>query len=214
MSSAQVDADTDRPDGSEPKATPAEPDAPRTGAPSWYDVLEVEEVATHAEVQRAYDRALALVDGRSIGGYLMLDPIAAESARADVETAHAVLSSPDRRAAYDLRLSTRRGGSARERSPDARALQVTADASLASAVAPAAANSVDLSTDAPTVRESARGAPVEGRSHSTGAASTSDAPVRFEPPKTWPGQAPEAGERAPVAATATALHATASNRVS
>ncbi len=78
-------------------------DGPRGGS-TWYDVLEVAHDATAAEVKRAYDRAIALVEGRNIGGYLMLDPVAAESARADVETAYQVLGDPERRAAYDDKL--------------------------------------------------------------------------------------------------------------
>jgi curved DNA-binding protein CbpA len=80
-------------------------EGPRGGAATWYDVLEVAEQATAAEIQKAYERALALVEGRSIGGYLMLDPLAAESARADVEAAYAVLGDAERRRAYDERLA-------------------------------------------------------------------------------------------------------------
>src|SRR5688500_13776735 len=79
-------------------------EGPKGGARTWYDVLEVAADASTADVQKAYDRALALVEGRNIGGYLMLDPLAAESARADVEAAYAVLGDVDRRAAYDEKL--------------------------------------------------------------------------------------------------------------
>ncbi|OGQ25287.1 MAG: hypothetical protein A2138_16770 [Deltaproteobacteria bacterium RBG_16_71_12] len=80
-------------------------DGPRGGAKTWYDVLEVSLDVSPADLQKAYERALALVDGRSIGGYLMLDPTAAESARADVEAAYAVLGDPERRRAYLERLT-------------------------------------------------------------------------------------------------------------
>lgn len=80
-------------------------DGPRGGAKTWYDVLEVSLDVSQADLQKAYERALALVDGRSIGGYLMLDPMAAESARADVEAAFAVLGDPERRRAYVERLT-------------------------------------------------------------------------------------------------------------
>ncbi|MBI1948295.1 MAG: helix-turn-helix domain-containing protein [Deltaproteobacteria bacterium] len=75
-------------------------DGPRGGAKTWYDVLEVSLDVSPVDLQKAYERALALVEGRSIGGYLMLDPMAAESARADVEAAYAVLGDPERRRAY------------------------------------------------------------------------------------------------------------------
>lgn len=80
-------------------------DGPRGGARTWFDVLEVAVDVSPADLQKAYERALALVDGRSIGGYLMLDPMAAESARADVEAAYAVLADPERRRAYQDRLA-------------------------------------------------------------------------------------------------------------
>ena len=80
-------------------------DGPRGAARTWFDVLEVAPDVSAADLQKAYERALALVDGRSIGGYLMLDPMAAESARADVEAAYAVLADPERRRAYQDRLA-------------------------------------------------------------------------------------------------------------
>lgn len=79
-------------------------EGPKGGALTWYDVLEVPIDASAADVKKAYDRALALVEGRNIGGYLMLDPMAAESARADVDAAYQVLGDAERRAAYDQRL--------------------------------------------------------------------------------------------------------------
>jgi hypothetical protein len=80
-------------------------DGPKSGASTWYEVLDVAPDVSPVDLKKAYDRALALVEGRSIGGYLMLDPLAAESARADVEAAFAVLGDPERRAAYDKRLA-------------------------------------------------------------------------------------------------------------
>ncbi|HEY4221518.1 MAG TPA: helix-turn-helix domain-containing protein [Myxococcota bacterium] len=79
-------------------------EGPKGGAATWYDVLEIGIDASSADVKKAYDRSLALVEGRNIGGYLMLDPLAAESARADVEAAFAVLGDAERRNAYDVRL--------------------------------------------------------------------------------------------------------------
>lgn len=80
-------------------------DGPRGGAKTWFDVLDVTPDVSVADLQKAYERALSLVDGRSIGGYLMLDPMGAESARADVEAAYAVLGDPERRRAYQERLT-------------------------------------------------------------------------------------------------------------
>lgn len=82
-------------------------DGPKGGARTWYEVLDVGVDASDEDLLLAYDRALSLVEGRSIGGYLMLDPLAAESARADVETAFAVLGDTARRAAYDEKLRAR-----------------------------------------------------------------------------------------------------------
>jgi hypothetical protein len=79
-------------------------EGPKGGALTWYDVLEIPIEASASDVKKAYDRALALVEGRNIGGYLMLDPLAAESARADVEAAYQVLGDADRRSSYDARL--------------------------------------------------------------------------------------------------------------
>ncbi len=83
---------------------PVIPDEPRGGAATWYEVLDLAPSATPADVQRAYDRALALVEGRSIGGYFLLDPVAVESVRADIEAAWTVLRDPARRAGYDVRI--------------------------------------------------------------------------------------------------------------
>lgn len=85
---------------------------PRVGsARSWYEVLELRRDATQQEVEDAYDRAIALIEGRSIGGYLMLDPAAMESARNDVETAFLILSDPIERARFDAELERNERGS-------------------------------------------------------------------------------------------------------
>ena len=77
---------------------------PRGGARTWYEVLDVQPGSSADDVKKAYDRALALVEGRAIGGYLMLDPLAAESAKADVESAWGVLGDDATRAVYDRQL--------------------------------------------------------------------------------------------------------------
>ena len=77
---------------------------PRGGATTWYEVLDVGPGASDAELKEAWQRSLALVEGRTLGGYFLLDPLAVESARADIDAAWAVLSDPERRAAYDRSL--------------------------------------------------------------------------------------------------------------
>jgi hypothetical protein len=77
------------------------PERPRGGATTWYEVLDVGPGATLAELRTAYERSLALVEGRTLGGYFLLDPLAVQSARADIEAAWTVLSDVERRAAYD-----------------------------------------------------------------------------------------------------------------
>jgi hypothetical protein len=81
--------------------TGALPDRPRGGATTWYEVLDVGPDATTGELRIAYDRSLALVEGRTLGGYFLLDPLAIDSARADIEAAWHVLSDAERRSAYD-----------------------------------------------------------------------------------------------------------------
>ncbi len=54
----------------------------------WCEILDVTPGANTVELKAAYDRAIALIDGKSVGGYLMLDPIAAQAARDDVERAY------------------------------------------------------------------------------------------------------------------------------
>lgn len=99
---------TDAPSTSTPPtSTPpssSTPDRPRGGAATWYEVLDVLPSAPPAELKRAYERALDLVEGRTIGGYFLLDPMAIDSARADIDNAWAVLSDPEQKAAYDRRL--------------------------------------------------------------------------------------------------------------
>jgi hypothetical protein len=74
---------------------------PPRGARSWYDVLDVARDASDREIEAAYDRAIALIEGDSVGGYMVLDPDARASAKSDVETAFLVLSDPTMRAAFD-----------------------------------------------------------------------------------------------------------------
>lgn len=54
----------------------------------WCEILDVTPGANTSELKAAYERAIALIDGKSVGGYLMLDPIAAQAARDDVERAY------------------------------------------------------------------------------------------------------------------------------
>jgi hypothetical protein len=74
---------------------------PPMGARTWYDVLDVARDASDTEIEAAYDRAIALIEGDSVGGYMVLDPDAKASAKSDVETAFLVLSDPNMRAAFD-----------------------------------------------------------------------------------------------------------------
>ena len=71
---------------------------------SWYEVLDVPRTATAEDIKSAYDRAMSLVEGRSVGGYLMLDPLATESAKADIEAAYRVLGDEEKRMAFDRSL--------------------------------------------------------------------------------------------------------------
>jgi len=68
---------------------------------SWYEVLDVPPNATAQDIEDAYERAIALIEGRAVGGYLMLDPVAIQAAREDVETAYLVLSDEVERARFD-----------------------------------------------------------------------------------------------------------------
>ena len=70
-------------------------------ADTWYDVLEVDRDVDSAGVVVACERALALIDGRRMGGYRVLDPADLAVARADIEAARAVLTDPERRKNYD-----------------------------------------------------------------------------------------------------------------
>ncbi len=79
------------------------PERPR-GAETWYDVLDVGRDVDHAALLSAYERALALVEGRHLGGYFLLDPRAIAVAKQDIEAAFAILSDDERRSAYDRSL--------------------------------------------------------------------------------------------------------------
>lgn len=72
---------------------------------SSYDVLEVAPDATREEIEAAYRRALRIIEGNSLGGYLMLDPEARESAKREVERAFQVLTNPQERARLDREAS-------------------------------------------------------------------------------------------------------------
>lgn len=79
-----------------------DPDLERPrGADTWYDVLDVARDVDTAGIVAAYDRAIALVEGKAIGGYFLLDPHAISIARQDIEHALLVLTDDDRRRAYD-----------------------------------------------------------------------------------------------------------------
>ena len=62
-----------------------------TASRRWCEILDVTPGAHQGELEQAYQRAISLIDGKSVGGYLMLDPSAAKSAREDVERAYAEL---------------------------------------------------------------------------------------------------------------------------
>lgn len=80
----------------------SDPDLERPrGADTWYDVLDVARDVDAAGIVAAYDRAIALVEGKSLGGYFLLDPHAMAVARLDIEHALLVLTDDERRRAYD-----------------------------------------------------------------------------------------------------------------
>jgi hypothetical protein len=79
------------------------PERPR-GADTWYEVLDVGRDVDAAGLVLAYDRAIALVEGRHLGGYFLLDPAAIAVARLDIEAAFAILGDEERRRAYDRSL--------------------------------------------------------------------------------------------------------------
>ena len=79
------------------------PTQPRSAA-TWYDVLDVTRDADVKAIQVAYERAIALIEGKHLGAYFVLDPAATTTARRDIEAAFATLSDDDRRRAYDRSL--------------------------------------------------------------------------------------------------------------
>jgi hypothetical protein len=79
------------------------PERPR-GAATWYDVLDVPRDADVGAIQQAYERAIALLEGKHLGAYFVLDPVATQTARKDIEAAFAILSDDERRHAYDRSL--------------------------------------------------------------------------------------------------------------
>jgi len=66
-----------------------------------YDVLDLAPGASTTDIQRAYTRSIALIEGTTLGGYALLDEESAERARAELEEARRVLTDPTSRAAYD-----------------------------------------------------------------------------------------------------------------
>jgi hypothetical protein len=79
------------------------PTQPRSAA-TWYDVLDVARDADAKAIHVAYERAIALIEGKHLGAYFVLDPAATATARRDIEAAFATLSDDDRRRAYDRSL--------------------------------------------------------------------------------------------------------------
>ena len=88
---------------SPPPDTGGLPERPRIAA-TWYDVLDVPRDADIGAIQQAYDRAIALIEGKNLGAYFALDPAATATARRDIEAAFAILADDDRRHAYDRSL--------------------------------------------------------------------------------------------------------------
>jgi hypothetical protein len=88
---------------SPPPGTGGLPERPRIAA-TWYDVLDVPRDADIGAIQQAYDRAIALIEGKNLGAYFALDPAATATARRDIEAAFAILAADDRRHAYDRSL--------------------------------------------------------------------------------------------------------------
>lgn len=79
------------------------PERPES-ADTWYEVLDVPRGARGEGLEKAYRRAIALVDGQRLGGYFLLDPEAIAAAKKEIEAAYAVLSDPQRRREYDRSL--------------------------------------------------------------------------------------------------------------
>ena len=79
------------------------PERPR-GADTWYQVLDVDRDVDATGLLLAYERAVALIEGRHQGGYFLLDPAAIAVARLDIEAALAILGDVERRQAYDRSL--------------------------------------------------------------------------------------------------------------
>jgi hypothetical protein len=83
-----------------PDDVPAHP----RSASTWYDVLDVARDADGPMIQLAYERAIALIEGKHLGAYFVLDPAATAAARRDIEAAFVTLSDQERRRAYDRSL--------------------------------------------------------------------------------------------------------------
>ena len=82
---------------------------------SLYEVLEIPRSATPDEVERAYERALAMYGPGSLVTYTLLAPEDAAQLARRIEDARAVLLDPEARAAYDAGLP---GDALRAEAPD------------------------------------------------------------------------------------------------
>jgi DnaJ-domain-containing protein 1 len=103
---------------SDPQPTPAA-DAPREAAaeePTWYEVLKVDPSATEGEIRSAYRRLLKQyhpdLHNASAFGWVKAE---ADRMSRRIGQAYDVLSSPDRRQAYDRQLAREHNGSAAPR---------------------------------------------------------------------------------------------------
>ena len=71
---------------------------------SFYEILEIARTASGEEIERAYERALAMYGPDSLVTYTLLAPEDAELLSRRIEDARTVLLDPQTRAAYDASL--------------------------------------------------------------------------------------------------------------
>jgi len=71
---------------------------------SFYEILEIARTASGEEIERAYERALAMYGPDSLVTYTLLAPEDAELLSRRIEDARTVLLDPQARAAYDASL--------------------------------------------------------------------------------------------------------------
>jgi curved DNA-binding protein CbpA len=107
---------------------------------NFYEVLEVEPAATARQIKEAYERAVQLIDGENVAGYLMLDEAGQRGVRAEIEEAYAVLSDPAQRAQYDAAQGT---DPPKARRPRLRFLRPVEDSSKPEPAAPGPADPVE-----------------------------------------------------------------------